>query len=372
MMTCDYFGVCGSCTLHDKNYQEQLNYKVLQIKEDFAIEDVDILTSQPANFRNRAEFKIYHDDGIITYAMSRLDKQGVIRITDCSIVSETIASIMVPLLSALQKNPILEFRLFAIEFLSSTTGELLVTLIYHKKIDEAWAEEAKKLAKEFDIMIIGRSRKVKIVLENDFIHDTIMIGDNPYQYKLYDTGFIQPNAKVNEKMILWVKNKIEKTDKDLLELYCGHGNFTIPLATQFRNVLATEISKNSIKAAKENCLLNDTKNITFVRLSSEELTSALKKEREFTRLRGIELDDFDFSHVFVDPPRAGLDEKTIDFIKDFDNIIYVSCNPKTLKRDLDILNKDFELKEFAVFDQFAYTHHLECGIVLKKIKGDLR
>jgi len=365
-MTCEYFGVCGSCTLHDKSYQEQLDLKVLQIKEDFNLKNLDILSSKPEHFRNRAEFKIYHDDGIITYAMSRLDKKGVIRINACSIVSETIASIMIPLLAALQENPILEFKLFAMEFLSSTTGELLVTLIYHKKIDEAWRVEAKKLAKQFGIMIIGRSRKVKIVLENDFIHDTIMIDNKPYHYKLYDTGFIQPNAKVNEKMITWVKNHILKTDKDLLELYCGHGNFTIPLATQFNKVLATEISKNSIKAAKENCVLNETENITFVRLSSEELTSALKKEREFTRLRGIELDNFDFSHVFVDPPRAGLDEKTISFIKAFDDIIYVSCNPQTLQRDLDILKQDFELKEFAVFDQFAYTHHLECGVVLKK------
>ncbi len=367
-MTCDYFGVCGSCTYHDKSYEEQLALKVSEIKEDFNLESLDILTSNPEHFRNRAEFKIYHDDGIITYAMSRLDKKGVVRITDCSIVSEPISSIMIPLLGALQENPMLEFKLFAIEFLSSTTKELLVTLIYHKKIDEAWAQEAKRLAKKFGIMIIGRSRKVKLVLENDFIHDTIMISGKPYHYKLYDTGFIQPNAKVNEKMISWVKDKIEKTDKDLLELYCGHGNFTIPLATQFRNVLATEISKNSIRAAKENCILNETNNITFVRLSSEELTSALKKERAFRRLEGINLEEFDFSHVFVDPPRAGLDEKTIAFIKEFDNIIYVSCNPETLKRDLAILEKAFIRKEFAVFDQFAYTHHLECGVVLKKIK----
>ncbi len=367
-MTCEYFGVCGSCTLHDKNYQEQLDFKVSEIKEDFNLQKLDICTSAPSHFRNRAEFKIYHDDGKITYAMSRLDKKGVVRITACSIVSQTIATIMIPLLDALQTNPMLEFKLFAIEFLSSSTGELLVTLIYHKKIDQAWVEEAKKLVAIFDIMIIGRSRKVKLVLEDDFIHDTIMIENKPYHYKLYDTGFIQPNVKVNEKMISWVKNKITKTDSDLLELYCGHGNFTIPLAEKFNKVLATEISKNSIKAAKENCILNDTNNITFVRLSSEELTSALKKERDFRRLERIELDDFNFSHVFVDPPRAGLDEKSLDFIARFDTILYVSCNPETLKRDLEMLKEHFELKEFAVFDQFAYTQHLECGVVLKKKK----
>ncbi len=369
-MTCEYFGVCGSCTYHDKSYEEQLALKVNEIKEDFELKSLDILTSTPSHFRNRAEFKIYHDDGKISYAMSRLDKKGVVRINACSIVSKTISTIMTPLLEALQKNPMLEFKLFAIEFLSSSTGELLITLIYHKKIDETWKEEAQKLAKQFGIMVIGRSRKVKIVCENDFIHDTLMIENKPYHYKLYDTGFIQPNTKVNEKMIGWVKQAIDKSERDLLELYCGHGNFTIPLASKFRNVLATEISKNSIKAAKENCLLNETSNITFVRLSSEELTSALQKEREFRRLEGVDLESYHFSHVFVDPPRAGLDEKSLQFISQFDNIIYVSCNPQTLKRDLEILKQDYDVKDFAVFDQFAYTHHLECGVVLKKRKDN--
>ena len=366
MMQCEYFGECGSCTLYDKNYQEQLEYKLSQIREDFRLETIDVLTSKPSHFRNRAEFKIYHDNGKLSYAMSRMDKKGVVRIQSCSIVSESIASIMIELLNALEANPILEFKLFAIEFLSTQDGALLVTIIYHKKIDEIWKKEAQALAKEFSIQIIGRSRKVKIVCENDFLYDTIMIEDTPYHYKLYDTGFIQPNSGVNEKMITWVKGKIDRSNKDLLELYCGHGNFTIPLASQFRAVLATEISKNSIKAAKENCILNHVENISFVRLSSEELTSALQKERSFRRLEDINLDAFDFSHVFVDPPRAGLDAKSLDFISQFENIIYVSCNPQTLKRDLAILTENFEIQHFAVFDQFAYTNHLECGVVLHK------
>ncbi len=366
-MQCDYFGECGSCTLYDKNYQEQLDFKVSAIKKDFDRSEIEILTSAPSHFRNRAEFKIYHDNGRISYVMSRLDRKGALRIQSCSIVSEPIAALMRPLLEALQENPILEERLFALEFLSSSTKEILVTLIYHKKIDTQWESEAKKLVASLGIMIIGRSRKVKIVIENDFIHDTLNIAGKAYHYKLYDTGFIQPNTKVNEKMITWVKNKIQKTDSDLLELYCGHGNFTIALSEKFRQVLATEISKSSIKAAHENCLLNQTKNITFVRLSSEELTSALKHEREFRRLKDINLDDFNFSHVFVDPPRAGLDEKTIAFIRKFETILYISCNPQTLKRDLEILKTDFVVKEFAVFDQFAYTHHVECGVILQKM-----
>lgn len=369
-MQCEYFGVCGSCTLYDKNYEEQLAYKVDQIKDDFGLSQIDILSSKPSHFRNRAEFKIYHNDGKLSYAMSRMDKKGVVRIQSCSIVSEAISAIMIPLLQALQENPILEFKLFSIEFLSTTEGALMVTLIYHKKIDEAWREAALKLAQKLQIKIIGRSRKVKIICEEDYLHDTIMIEDAPYHYKLYDTGFIQPNSGVNAKMISWVQNKIPQSESDLLELYCGHGNFTIPLAKKFRKVLATEISKNSIKAAKENCLLNDVDNISFVRLSSQELTSALKKERTFRRLAVIDLEAFDFSHVFVDPPRAGLDSESLAFISGFENILYISCNPHTLKRDLAVLQEQFEVVNFAVFDQFAYTHHLECGIVLQKRKTD--
>ncbi len=367
-MTCNYFGICGSCTLHEMSYQEQLNYKTDQIKKDFKIENIDILTSEDSHFRNRSEFKIYHDEDKITYAMSRLDRKGVIRIDSCSIISPIIAKFMPILIQEIQPIKILEHKLFAIEFLSSTTNNLLITLIYHKKVDQEWEEEAKKLSEKLHIEIIGRSRKVKKVIHYEYIDETLTINNKKYHYRLYDTGFTQPNALVNQKMIGWVKDQIAQTNKDLLELYCGHGNFTIPLSEQFRSVLATEISKTSIKTAKENCLLNKVKNIEFIRLSSEELTSALKKEREFNRLKDIDLDQYNFSHVFVDPPRAGLDEKTLNFIAQFENIIYISCNPQTLKRDLDLLKNQFEIQNFAVFDQFAYTQHLECGVILKKAK----
>ena len=75
-MTCEYFGVCGSCTMHDKSYEEQLSYKVAEIKEDFNIQNLDILTSKPEHFRTRAEFRIFHDDEGISYAMNTLEKKG--------------------------------------------------------------------------------------------------------------------------------------------------------------------------------------------------------------------------------------------------------------------------------------------------------
>jgi len=368
MMHCNYFGICGSCTLYDMDYETQLTYKVKQIKAQFGIDNLEIIRSNPEHFRTRAEFRIFHDygNGTITYAMHGFERKKIVSIDACGIVSDAIAKTMPKLLDALSQNEMLRHRLYSVEFLSSSTEEVLVTLIYHKKIDALWLDEAQKLAQMLKIDLIGRSRGVKLVVTKEYIHETLQIDGKSYRFRLYDTGFTQPNTHVNEQMIGWVKRHVARQENDLLELYCGHGNFTIPLSEQFNKVLATEISKRSIQSAKENCSLNGVDNIAFVRLSAEELTQALRKERTFNRLKGIDLDAYDFSHVFVDPPRAGLDEKTRNFVQRFENIIYISCDPETLLRDLESLKKHYSVENFAVFDQFAYTRHLECGVILKR------
>lgn len=154
--------------------------------------------------------------------------------------------------------------------------------------------------------------------------------------------------------------------RDLLELYCGHGNFTIPLAAKFNRVLASEISKSSIANARINCELNGVCNAQFVRLSADELMSAFARRREFERLKGIDIFGYDFSHVLIDPPRAGLEPSVVDFIKNFRNLIYISCNPQTLFENLRSLCATHEVRRFAIFDQFAHTSHIECGVLLRR------
>ena len=101
---------------------------------------------------------------------------------------------------------------------------------------------------------------------------------------------------------------------DLLELYCGNGNFTLPLASQFERVLATEIAKISVNSAHWNLQENGVSNVTIVRMSSEEITSALNGERPFRRLKEIDLESYQFSTVFVDPTqsRTGPSDLKID------------------------------------------------------------
>lgn len=367
-MDCEYFGKCGSCTLYELDYAAQVAYKkdfASSLFEPLHVKDFEVFTSPSSNYRGRAEFRIWHTGESISYAMGSVDKKGAICITSCPKVEAKIAELMPSLLSYVSLHVELRERLFAIDFLASSKG-LLVTLLYHKKIDSAWDEIAKPIEAKFGVHVIGRSHKVKRVLSQDFIEEELTIDNKNYLYHIIEGGFSQPNRIVNEKMINWVCLHVKDTH-DLLELYCGHGNFTIPLSEKFNNVLATEISKTSIKSALKNCDLNGVTNIEFLRMSAEELTIALKKEREFKRLQEVDLDSYNFSHVFVDPPRSGMDEESLAFIAQFENIIYISCNPLTLKRDLEFLKNTHAIQNFALFDQFPNTEHLESGVILQKV-----
>ncbi|MDD3026285.1 MAG: tRNA (uridine(54)-C5)-methyltransferase TrmA [Aliarcobacter skirrowii] len=378
-MTCKYFGLCASCTLYNKTYEEQLNYKIAREKDrfssliDFSKISLDIIKSKDSNFRNRAEFRVWWEKDeneqkdILTYAMNDFNKE-ILKIDSCEIVSEDIKNLMPKLLTELEKSMILSFRLFAIEFLVSSTSDILATLIYHKKLEDEWINLAREIEQKLNIKIIGRSRKQKIVLSSDFINESLNINSQEFKFAYEENGFTQPNTSVNIKMIEWVLNNTLNSSKDLCELYCGGGNFTIPLSKKFSKVLATEISKTSIKSALRNCSLNGINNIEFIRMSSEEFVEALNEVRAFNRLKNIDLKSYDFDTIFMDPPRSGLDDTTRALAKKFSNIIYISCNPQTLHRDLEELLKTHKVLRFALFDQFAYSEHIESGVILKKLK----
>ncbi|MCT7648363.1 tRNA (uridine(54)-C5)-methyltransferase TrmA [Aliarcobacter butzleri] len=374
-MNCNYFGICASCTLFDKTYEEQLNYKIQREKErfsNFTNIDFDIIKSNESNFRNRAEFRIWWEKGennkeILSYAMNDF-KKNILKINSCEMVSHHIKELMPKLLDELQNDLELSFKLFAVEFLGSSTKDMLVTLIYHKKLEESWIQKAKEIEKRLNIKIIGRSKKQRLVLTNDYINETLNISNQNFFFAYEENGFTQPNTNVNVQMIEWVLENTKNSSKDLCELYCGGGNFTIPLSTKFRKVLATEISKTSIKSALRNCSLNKIESISFIRMSAEDFVQALNKVRAFNRLKDINLDDYEFDTIFMDPPRSGLDDTTRNLAKDFENIIYISCNPETLHRDLEELTKTHEIEKFALFDQFAFTNHIESGVILRKLK----
>ena len=369
-MNCKHFGICGSCTIFELSYKDELSQKeqrVLKLLSPFGVERLDVFWANESNYRARAEFKIWHDESGANYAMGRLDKKGSTNITECPKVILPIERRMQPILEAINSSEVLKHRIFSVEFLATTTDEALVTMIYHRKLDEEWEREARELEIKVDAHIIGRSRKQKVLLSQEYVTEKLYIDNKEYLYRHYESGFTQPNPAVNIKMIEWAIKQAKKVKGgDFLESYCGLGNFTIPISKYFTKVLATEISKSSIKSAKENCELNSIDNISFIRLSSQEMSEALNRTREFTRLKDVDLDAYNFSTVLVDPPRAGLDMDSIKLISKIENIIYISCNPNTLARDLETLTTTHTVEDSAIFDQFPHTNHIESGVLLVK------
>ena len=151
--------------------------------------------------------------------------------------------------------------------------------------------------------------------------------------------------------------------KDLLEIYCGVGTFTLSLSKIFSKVFATENNRSAIKCLKKAMNENQIHNIMHARLSAEEVCDAFHGKK-FFRLNEIDINSLDISHVLVDPPRSGLTYEVIDLIKNFKNIIYISCNPETYLRDIKKL-KNHKLKNVEIFDQFPNTEHLEIVSLLE-------
>lgn len=351
-------------------YEQQLSRKVEKTKQElagFGVSEFKVYPSTPSHYRMRAEFKIWHQDGRVNYAMYQAGryKKPVI-IEKFSIGSEQICSLMPLILEAINQSHVLKRKLFQIEFLTSSTGEALITLIYHRPLEASWQAKAEILGRELGCAVIGRSRKQKMVLSKDFIMETFEVSGKRYEYQQVEASFTQPNAFICQKMLNWAQTTSQNIGGDLLELYCGNANFTLPLSKNFDKVLATEVSKTSVKSAEFNISKNKCDNIVMLRMSSEEFTNALNRTRSFRRLEGINLNEYTFSTVFVDPPRAGLDEGTLEMIRAFDNILYVSCNPETLATNLRALSDSYDVVDAALFDQFPYTDHRECGVRLKR------
>lgn len=332
--------------------------------------DAQRFQSPTTGYRVRAEFRIWHDDDDLNYVMfDPAAPREPVRINEFLPAIPAIQALMPQLQAALQTTPVLRRKLFQAEFMGTTTGELLVTLIYHRPLKEDWESSARALASELGISIVGRSRKQKLIIGEDYVTDTFTVDGREYRYRQYEQAFVQPNGPINTKMLNWACKRVGQRADDMLELYCGNGNFTLPFAARFRRVLATELSKSGTRAAQENLDANAISNVFVARLSAEEVSQALGGVRAFRRLRDtpVPLDSYDISTVFVDPPRAGLDPATLHCVQQFERVLYISCNPNSLLDNLDSLKTTHRITALAFFDQFPYTPHLESGVLLERL-----
>lgn len=360
--------------LPTEQYNAQLDEKIARLEtlmKPFSAPEVEVFRSPVSHYRMRAEFRIWHDGDDLYHIIFDPQTHQRIRVDSFPAASQIINQLMPKLINGMRDNPLLRHKLFQIDYLSTLSNQAVVSLLYHRPLTEEWRQAAVILrdalrAEGFDLHLIGRAARSKICLDRDFVDECLPIAGQDITWRQVENSFTQPNAAINIKMLEWALEVTKNASGDLLELYCGNGNFSLALARNFRRVLATEIAKPSVVSAQYNIAVNNIKNVQIIRMAAEEFTQAMNGERTFKRLEGIDLSTYECETIFVDPPRSGLDAETVKMVQAYPRILYISCNPQTLGENLATLSATHEITRLALFDQFPYTHHMECGVLLSR------
>lgn len=357
-----------------EQYDAQLAEKVARLQSmmaPFAAPAPEVFRSPVSHYRMRAEFRIWHDEDDLYHIMFDQETKQRIRVNTFPAASSLINALMPAMLDGVRDIPALRYKLFQIDYLTTMSNQAVVSLLYHRKLGEEWQEHAQALrdklrAQGFNVHLIGRATKTKIELDQDFIDERLTVAGKEMIYRQVENSFTQPNAAMNVHMLEWALDATQDSTGDLLELYCGNGNFSLALARNFNRVLATEIAKPSVAAAQYNIEANEIDNVQIIRMAAEDFTQAMNGVREFNRLKGIDLKSYQCETIFVDPPRSGLDKDTVKMVQAYPRILYISCNPQTLCENLETLCETHNVSRLALFDQFPYTHHMECGVWLTR------
>ena len=311
---CPYFSLCGGCSLmHTKDEEEYKNEMIKDIFNRYLNENIKINPIQSFerfNYRNKIILQVKDKIGFY-----KNNSNEIIEIDKCLLADNKINKILKELKKNLNTKDISKIVIRA----SKNTSDTMIT------IDDKNADN-KPYIKE-------------------------KLGD--YTFLISSGSFFQTNTLVAQKLYDEIirLGKFNKNDK-VLDLYCGTGTIGIYISKHVKEVLGIEIVKEAIKDANNNKKINNIPNISFI---CGDVGNILGKQ------------DNNFDVIIVDPPRKGLGRKTIVEILKLKpkKVIYVSCNPLTLVRDLNLLKDEYEIKEVSPFNMFPNTYHVECVCVLE-------
>ena len=337
VVSCPFYEECGGCDLLHLNYNKQLDYKQNKVKEimrKFANLDgdkvKDIKHANNCHYRNKVTFKV--DDKIGFYKKKSND---IVEVKDCYISDERINKVVSLIRDT---SNIKEIMVRA----SKYTNDLMMV------VDGVLSREDLNFLKEYVTSIYVKENNK---LRNIYGHDACYEKLRNYVYKILPDAFFQVNTDCAKLMYDQVKEYLSLDINDVvLDLYCGTGSIGIYISDVPKKVLGIEVNRDAITSALENAKINEVSNIDFICDKVENVVNKL---------------DYIPNKIVVDPPRSGLDGKTVSYLNDSgaDIIVYVSCDPVTLARDLKLLD-NYEVIEITPFDMFSNTYHVECVCLL--------
>lgn len=323
---CKYYDKCGGCAFLHTTYDEELSIKENYIKELFKDHKVkNIIKTKEYNYRNKVTLHIKNKK--LGYYQKGTNK--LIEIDTCHLLKEQLNEV-IKILKTIDLKDIKEIMIRTNEekdIMIKTTGSI----------------------KNDDILKILKINNLKSLYQDDkLIYEQPYIKEdiNNIKYTIYPEAFFQVNKEGMIKLYDLNRKYAEKGNK-LLDLYCGTGTIGIYLSDLYKEVFGIEINKDSVKNAKLNKKINNIKNIDFICSDASNI-----KEK--------------YDTITVDPPRAGLSKKVIEKILKIkpEKIIYTSCNPNTLKRDIKLLEDNYSVKEITPVNMFSKTEHIECVALL--------
>ena len=330
---CPYFNKCGGCDLQNISYENTIEFKKEKIinifnKLGLKINPIIIKNKNPYNYRNKVELKIVNKK--IGFFAS--NTHNLIEIDNCLITNNYINYVIKDIKKLNIINGSITIR-------CNSTSDILLIINTKDKITNNINNKNIK----------GIVLNNKVIYGVDYLKETI--GDYSFIYSY--NSFFQINPYINNELFKIIKDNIDN-EKNILDLYCGVGTLGIVASTNNNSVTGVEIIENAIINAKENARINNCKNIKFINSDVKD---------------GVLNLDNNYDLVIVDPPRKGLDKNTIDYLKKVSakKIIYTSCDPQTLIRDIKLLN-NYKVEKVYILDMFSYTYHLETVCILKQNK----
>ena len=372
---------CGGCNLRNIKYKEKKKIKkemIQNLVNKSLNKKIDVNNvigmENPYYYRNKLQYPVgKNKDGIPVMGVFASRTHEIIPVENCLIQNKKAQEVANAIFKFIKENNISiydektmngEIRHIVVK-IGVKTNEIMCILVSNTNSFDMEKELVEDITSNFpNVKTIIKNINNKntnvilgdknVVLYGDgFIHDKL--GD--FTFKIYAKSFYQTNPTQTE--VLYNKAiQFAKLDKDdiLCDLYCGIGTIGIFASGKVKKVYGIEIVGEAVEAAKENAKLNGVKNIEFI---------AGDVEKAFKEL--IEKHNVQPTAIIVDPPRRGLDATTINKMLELEvkKLVYVSCNPATMVRDIKILEEKYKVKEIQPVDMFPYTSHVESVAVLE-------
>ena len=354
---CPHYQQCGGCSFQHMSEHQQLDAKQQwlrgQLRKVLAAErPLDILNDQAYGYRRRARISVYVKDGRVLLGFRAKGSKHITPIDNCLVLSSPLQRLYQALKQQLLADP-LAADIGHVELLDDDAG-LSVLLRVIKPLAAASESRWQDWAAQQGCQLYWQHANEARAAVADADRRYYQVEGLRLSYHPQD--FIQVNSAMNDKMVAQALNWLKLNAQDVvLDLFCGVGNFTVPLAKQAKQVIGVEVQESMVQAGRDNARANGLSNVSFI---AADLTQPLQAE----------LDQLGVTKVLLDPPRAGAYEFLANIVKlNPQQILYVSCDAATLARDAEFLvEQGFEVIRVTMMNMFPQTSHVETMMLLSR------